>query len=102
LSDAGSVTRVAEIPDANINDNNWHHLALSITSSGTYVWYLDGSSYSGTVSGEGRSFNSGSYFAITTYDGGDGYNATCLVDQVRLFNRVITASEVSDLYNTST
>ena len=99
---AGSVTRVAEIPDASINDNNWHHIAFSITSSGTYAWYLDGSSYSGTVSGEGRSFNSGSYFAITTYDAGDSYNSICLVDQVRLFNRVITASEVSDLYNTST
>ena len=64
--------------------------------------YLDGSSYSGSVSGEGRSFNSGSYFAITTYDQGDGYNSICLIDQVRLFNRVITASEVTDLYNTST
>lgn len=99
---AGSVTRVAEIPDADINDNSWHHIAFSITSSGTYAWYLDGSSYSGTVSGEGRSFNSGSFFAIATYDAGDGYNSICLIDQVRLFNRVITASEVSNLYNTST
>jgi len=99
---AGSVTRVAQIPDADINDNSWHHIAFSITSSGTYAWYLDGSSYSGTVSGEGRSFNSGSFFAITTYDAGDSYNSICLIDQVRLFNRVITASEVSNLYNTST
>lgn len=98
---AGSVTRVAEIPDASINDNSWHHLAFSITSGGTYAWYLDGSSYSGSVSGEGRSFNSGSFFAITTYDGGTGYNSICQVDQVRLFNRVITASEVTDLYNIS-
>ena len=101
LGTAGSVTRVAQIPDASVNDNNWHHLAFSITSSGTYVLYFDGSSYSGTVSGEGRSFNSGSYFAITTYDAGDSYNSICQIDQVRLFNRVITAEEVSDLYSAS-
>ena len=97
----GSVTRVAQIPDASVNDNNWHHIAFSITSAGNYTLYFDGSSYSGAVSGEGRSFNSGSYFAITTYEGGDNYNSICMIDQVRLFNRVITAGEVSSLYNTS-
>ena len=96
---AASVTRVAEIPDAAVNDGSWHHLVYTITSSGTFNIYLDGSLYSGAVSGEGRSFNANSYLAVTTYDGGTGYNTTGKVDQARLLNRVITSVEVAQLYN---
>ena len=95
----GSVTRVAEIPDAEINDNTWHHVAYTISAANSWTIYLDGAAYSGAVSGEGRSFNSGSRFAITTYDGGDAYNTICGIDQVRLFNRILTAAEIQDLYN---
>ena len=101
VSSATSVTRVSQIPDAQVNDGSWHHLAFSVTSSGSWVIYLDGTSYSGAVSGEGRSFNSNTYFAITSYDTGSGYNTIGLVDQVRIFNRVISAGEVAQLYNTS-
>ena len=58
---------------------------------------MDGSSYSGAVSGEGRSFNSGSFLAVTTYDAGDGYNTIGGVDQLRIFNRVLTSAEISAL-----
>jgi hypothetical protein len=93
------VTRVAQIPDASINNNVWHHLAYTISSTTSWNIYLDGTAYSGAVSGEGRSFNSGSRFAVTTYDGGDSYNTIGGVDQIRLFNRILTASEIEDLYN---
>ena len=96
---AGSVTRVAQIPDASVNNNAWHHLAYTISATNSWTIYLDGSSYSGAVSGEGRSFNQGSFLAVTTYDGGDGYNTTGGVDQLRIFNRVLTAAEVSLLYS---
>ena len=98
-STAASVTRVAEIPDASVNNNVWHHLAYTINATNSWTIYLDGSSYSGAVSGEGRSFNSGSFLAVTTYDGGDGYNTIGNVDQLRIFNRVLTAAEVTALYN---
>ena len=101
VSSATSVTRVSQIPDAQVNDGSWHHLAFSVTTGGSWVIYLDGTSYSGAVSGEGRSFNSNNYLAITNYDGGQGYNTIGLVDQVRIFNRVISAGEVAQLYNTS-
>lgn len=96
-----SVTRVAQIPDSAVNDGLWHHLVYTVTSGGTSAtWkiYLDGSEYSGAVSGEGRSFNSGSSLAIATYDGGDNYNTIGLVEQLRILNRVITATEVQQLY----
>ena len=96
-----SVTRVAQIPDADINDNSWHHLAYTISATNTWDIYLDGSLYSGAVSGEGRSFNNGSYFAVTTYDGGTGYNSICGIDQIRLFSRVLTAAEITQLYSES-
>ena len=97
-----SVTRVAQIPDSQVNDGQWHHLVYTVTSGGTSTtWkiYLDGSEYSGAVNGEGRSFNNNSSLAITTYDGGDAYNTIGHVDQVRILNRVITATEVEQLYN---
>jgi len=96
-----SVVRVAQIPDAQINDNTWHHVAYTVAASNSWTIYLDGAAYSGAVSGEGRSFNSGSRFAVTTYDGNDGYNSICGIDQVRLFNRILTAAEIVDLYNES-
>ena len=96
-----SVVRVAQIPDAQINDNTWHHLAYTVASTNSWTIYLDGAAYSGAYSGEGRSFNSGSRFALTTYDGGDNYNTICGIDQVRLFSRILTAAEIQDLYNES-
>ena len=92
-----SVTRVAQIPDATVNNNVWHHLAYTISATNSWAIYLDGSLYSGAVSGEGRSFNDGSFLAVTTYDGGDGYNTIGGVDQLRIFNRVLTSAEVSAL-----
>jgi|11BtaG_2_1085332.scaffolds.fasta_scaffold00623_2 hypothetical protein len=98
---SSTVTRVAEIPDALINDAAWHHLAYTISATNSWTIYLDGSVYSGAVSGEARSFNDNNRLAITTYAGNDNYNTICAIDQVRLFNRVLTNSEIEDLYNES-
>ena len=100
LSPVGSVARVASIPDADVNDNQWHHLAYTISTANSWQMYLDGSAYNNphTGSAETRSFNNGSYLAVTTYEGGTSYNSTCHIDQIRLFNRVLTAAEISILY----
>ena len=95
------VTRVAQIPDASINNNSWHHLGFTISATNTWSIYLDGYAYSGAVSGEQRSFNNSTFFAVTTYDTGDGYNTIGGIDQIRLFSRVLTATEILDLYNES-
>ena len=97
---AGSVTRKASIPDATVNNNVWHHLAYTISATNTWVIYLDGSVYNNPYSGstESRSFNNGSYFAVTNYDNTSSYNTTGNIDHIRLFNRVLTASEIQDLY----
>ena len=95
-----SVTRVAQIPDSAVNDGQWHHLVYTVTTGGTgATWkiYLDGAEYNNPVSGEGRSFNNGSTVAVCTYDSGTNYNTIGKVDQLRIFNRVLTANEVSRL-----
>jgi hypothetical protein len=101
-----SVNRRVEIPDSSVNDNAWHHLAWTITSGGTWVIYLDGSAWTGTANvNDSRSFCangtvSGSYVIITGYDitSGSPHECDCLIDQVRVFDRVITATEVATLY----
>lgn len=97
------VERRALIPDATINDNNWHHVAYTISAVNTWQIYLDGSEYNNPWSGttETRSFNNSTYFAVTTYEGGDNYNTICGIDQIRLFSKVLTATEIGDLYNES-
>ena len=103
LSTVGSVARVASIPDASVNNNQWHHLAYTISAANSWQMYLNGSAYNNPHTGasETRSFNNGSYLSVTTYDGGDGYNSVCHIDQIRLFNRVLTSSEITSLYNES-
>ena len=100
LNTVGSVARVASIPDATVNNNQWHHLAYTISAANSWQMYLDGSAYNNPHTGasETRSFNNGSYLAVTTYEGGDLYNSICHIDQIRLFNRVLTAAEISTLY----
>lgn len=96
-----SVTRRLEIPDATVNDGNWHQITGTTTNNGTNKLYLDGSEWTNTYvnDAEGRSFNSGNYLAITTYDGSGTYNSICNIDQIRVFNRVLTAAEVAQLNN---
>lgn len=95
------VERRALIPDAAINDNNWHHLGFTISAVNTWQIYLDGSAYNNPWGGatENRSFNNGSFFAVTTYEGGDNYNTICGIDQIRLFSRVLTNAEIKQLYD---
>jgi len=102
-NETSSVSRQREIPDANVNDGNWHQITGTTTNSGTHKLYLDGVEWTNTSvnNADSRSFGSSHYFCITTYDGGSGYNATCNIDQIRVFNKVLSAGEVALLNNES-
>lgn len=98
-SDPTSVQRRREIPDATVNDGNWHQITGTVDTGGNNKLYLDGvewTSYS-VNNADGRSFNGSNRLAITTYDGSSSYNSICNIDQVRVFNRVLTANEVRQL-----
>jgi hypothetical protein len=74
--------------------NVWTHLALSFSSSGGGQLYVNGSPVGGVVSGGTLMTNSSSL------DIGSAPNPfPGAIDEVRVYNRALSAKEVSDLYN---
>ena len=74
-------------------DNTWHHFVFVSTSTQKLV-YVDGSLFntiSSTTAISGKSTLTVGHY-LTNYGGG-------LYDQVRIFNRGISSSEVTTLYN---
>ena len=94
-----SVQRQREWTDSQVNDDSWHMITATMTSGGSWQTYIDGSQDSGTGNtNDNRSFNSGSYLALTAYNASSSYNTQGYVDNLRIFNRVLSANEISDLY----
>ena len=79
-----------------LTDGNWHHVVATYDGSAAKV-YLDGDLI-GTGSAGAVSTNSGN-FAIGAYNNGVDALFNGKIDQVRIFNRAITANEVTTLYN---
>lgn len=80
---------------ATYNDNAWHHLVL-VRSSNTVTAYIDGSlSGSNTASGSFDTSNDG-VFQIGR--GNSGYYSG-LVDEVGVWSRALSSTEVTQLYN---
>lgn len=79
-----------------LNDNKWHHF-VAVKSGNTALLYLDGGSPS-TASGSSLSATNSGNLRI----GDDGTNARGFngsVDDLRFYNRALTAEEVLRLYN---
>mgnify|MGYP001377640315 CR=1 FL=1 len=94
-----SVTRRRDFPDNWVNDGNWHMLTCTMTSGNSWETYIDGSQNSGSGNtGDGRSFNADSYFSLNAYNQSSGYNTIGYVDNIRIFNRVLSGTEIADLY----
>tara|TARA_B100001996_G_scaffold250669_1_gene194411 strand:- start:47 stop:760 length:714 start_codon:yes stop_codon:yes gene_type:complete len=94
-----SVTRRRQLPDGWVNDGNWHMLTATMSSSGSWEIYLDSNQTNGSSNqGDGRSFNSDGYLALTCYNNSTGYNTIGNVDNLRIFSRVLSASEIATLY----
>jgi len=88
-----------------INDNVWHHIAVTWSSSGgTVKLYVDGAqAYSGALSG--TAFTSGGAFVMGqeqdsvggTFDSAQAFSG--YLENVKIFNRVLGAEEILDDYN---
>ncbi|TAN35432.1 HYR domain-containing protein [Patescibacteria group bacterium] len=85
-----------------INDTGWHHVAVT-KSGGTVTFYLDG--VAGAAQRGGlpiTSYNPGfvfnTYFALGNLDG-QNQPFPGLLDEVEVFNRALTASEIQAIYN---
>jgi len=73
--------------------NEWHHV-VSVTNSTTTVFYLDGIRNGTTSIGIGAINNND--LTIGTY-GAEYFNGS--IDEVAIWNRDLSATEISDLYN---
>ena len=84
----------------NIADNTWHHVILN-TVGNVFTIYLDGNTtpvYTTTLSGFTHATRNDLQISFETPDGAASYfNGS--IDQVRIFNRVITSTEVETLYD---
>ena len=81
------------------NDANWHHYVATF-NSGTTKIYIDGSEVSGTQTGTNPStisITSGSFFIGR--NGADNKYTDGLLDEAALFNTALSASDVTDIYN---
>src|SRR5438552_3016606 len=81
-----------------ISDTNWHHVAAT-RSAETVTFYLDGAP-AGTVTVTGDSADNPIPVRIGTdgpgYSGDSMFNG--LIDDVRIYNRALSASEIRALY----
>jgi hypothetical protein len=81
--------------------NIWQQVAAVYTASaGTVTFYVNGS-LAGNVGGFPTSiFNNSQHFQIGTNDDSTGANSfSGSIDDVRIYNRALSASEVQALYN---
>lgn len=80
-----------------ITDTNWHHYVFKRVGS-TYYVYVDGGNE--TTATGGTPSSSSNPLGVTGYSGGD--NLPVVIDDVRLYNTALTATEVFNLYETGT
>jgi len=102
LNDATSNS--VESTNTYTNDTNWHHLVATVNASGHIVFYVDGSSCGSD------STNTVTLPDVNTFTlGAFGWPTNTVIapipaylDDVAVFNRVLTADEVTHLYNSGT
>lgn len=88
---------------ANLGDNTWHHVAAVMDGS-TYTVYVDGSSSGstdiGTTTVSTTPSTNGDDFKIgARFDDNNTYAFNGYIDDVAVFNRALTSTEVSGIYN---
>ena len=96
VTDNGSHVLINAVSSSAYNDGNWHFCVLTVSGSGTTytaTLYIDGTSVTTNTS----SSISGN-FTTTSFIIGDGlYSGS--IDEVGIWSRALTSTEVSQLYN---
>jgi hypothetical protein len=80
-----------------LNDGQWHQMALTFQSGGTVVLYIDGqAAATGTAPAFAFGANDPLRFGVMTDGFWTPYNG--LLQQVQIYNRVLSAAEVQAIY----
>jgi hypothetical protein len=77
--------------------NTWHYFALTYSGSGAGYLYLDSSSQSFSISA--INITSAKVVIGATADPTPGYPITGYMDEIGLWSRALSSSEISQLYN---
>ena len=90
------------IPGATVpTTNTWHHTFV-VYSSDNIEFYMNGTRYSrGSAQGAINAGDSSISIGRNVNAGGAGYSS-CYIDDVRVYNRALTQSEVNAIYNSGT
>lgn len=86
------------IPTPTNFGTGWHHVVMVVSSSGVPTAYLDGSSI-GSFPGANSATPGGSITTIGSVSGSTANNFTGGIDDVRLYNRALQATEIQTLYS---
>lgn len=79
--------------------NTWYHVAITLGADGSYVGYINGqSAHSGTLAGNFQNWIYSSTNLYVGYAGGTTYGFKGYVDDLKIYNRKLTAAEVSKIY----
>jgi DNA-directed RNA polymerase subunit RPC12/RpoP len=82
-------------PYAAIKDTDWHHLAVTKSGS-TVVFYVDGIAHSAPVYDSEFVFSTDAAIGAAGDNSGDNFLG--LIDEVGIYNRALSASEIQALY----
>lgn len=89
-----------EIKKISANDDQWHHVVGTYDRDGSMTVYMDGEKYSSIsmVEHSGKTVDTGLDFIL----GGDGRGcygmSNCLVDELRVYNKVLADTTVKTIY----
>lgn len=76
--------------------SSWNHIAVTFNGAGAVVFYINGSSAGTATAASSNPTNSGSVSIGRAYNG-NYFNGK--IDEISFFNSVLSASNISDIYN---
>src|SRR3990167_1992532 len=84
-----------------VNDGAWHHIAGVRTGTKSVAIYVDGlQEGTATYTGSGTSIDTSGPLTIGAQSGGSlALSAT--IDEVRIYNRALSGTEIQDIYNSN-
>ncbi|MFH1106001.1 MAG: LamG domain-containing protein [Candidatus Aenigmatarchaeota archaeon] len=99
LTDGVSPRRLAQGSTKSINNGLWHHVGAVYDRDGKLTLYVDGSYETAIDISEGDLTNSYSFQIGKLGDGGLYFNGA--IDEVAIWNRALTADEITQLNKTN-
>ena len=86
------------IPTSAVVGTGWHHIVMTLSSTGVPTGYVDGTS-AGAFPGANSAAPAANITTIGSVSGSAADAFTGSVDDVRIYNRVLTTGEILSLYS---